>query len=242
VARALVGVGAGVFCAHGEFCGAEAVREFGVFAGGPDGECSAGFQRGVGGGDAGGGVESGVGGVGEGAGAVVDVEEDGVEFQLRGVATQRCGDVGDLDADARIGERMVGERREGAAIPLHDFGDEFGDDHGGAGREKIERGAQRVAHAQAADEDGGLLQRGAAAASVGGERFFGGVHAARHEMTAAGENHVFVIATRELDDGAVGRLRLGEEFEGLHEVSVTDYELSDEIYWDQGGVTPVMRA
>ena len=83
MAGAFVGVGAGVFCVDGEICGAEAVGEFGVFVGGPDGECAAGVQRGVGGGDAGGGVESGVGGVGEGAGAVVDVEEDGVELRRR---------------------------------------------------------------------------------------------------------------------------------------------------------------
>ncbi len=169
-----------------------------------------------------------VGGVGEGGGAVVDVEEDGVEFCARcAFGAEQGGDVGDFDADALVGERVGGEMYERAAIPVDNFGDEFGDDYVGARGEKIERGAEGVAHAEAADQDrwvmrGGLIFCGAlrgsgdAAASEGGEGFFGGVGAARHEMAAAGEDYVFVVAALELDDGAVGRVGVGEEFEGLH--------------------------
>ena len=74
----------------------------------------------------------------------------------RVVSAQSCGDVGDFDADARVGERVVGEGREWAAIPIDDSGDEFGDDDGRFRGEQVERGAEGVAHAEAADEDGGL--------------------------------------------------------------------------------------
>src|ERR1700761_9365559 len=131
-----------------------------------------------------------VGGVGEGGGGVVDGEEDGVELLCRRgscvgrFACNQCGDVGDFDFYARVGEWVGCEMREWAAIPVDDFGDEFGDDDGGARWEDVERGAEGEAHAEAADQNYWVMRMrgGDVAASESGEGVFGGVCAARHEM------------------------------------------------------------
>src|SRR5580704_16621177 len=111
---------------------------------------------------------------------------------------------------------------ERAAIPVDDFGDEFGYDYFGARREDVERVAEGEAHAEAADQDCWVTywvmrgRCGDVATSESGEGFFGGVRAARHEMAAGGEDYVLVVAALEFDERAVGGVGLGEEFEGLH--------------------------
>jgi len=170
--------GADGFGMDGEAGVAEALFEFAVFAGGPDGEDAGGFKGGEGGGDAGVVIEGGVFRGGKGGGAVVHVEEDGVE--LGGAGAEFDGDVEDFDAGAFVFQRVIGERAEGAAVPFDDGGEEFGDDDFGAGREKIESGAEGEAHAEAADEDAGLFAGAQAGAGESGEGFLGAVHAAGH--------------------------------------------------------------
>ena len=210
---------ADVFHFDGEPAVSQALLEFFVFAGGPDGEHAIHLEGAVGSGDTSVIVEAGIVRSGESGGTVVDVEQDGVE--LGAVRSEDKGDVIDFDADATVRERICGERGERAAIPVDDGGDDFGDDNERVGRKQIERGAQGETHAEAADEDGGLLQSGRAAAGERCQRFFRAVHAAGHEALAVGEDDVFVGATGELEDGAVARECLAEKFDGFHECDVT---------------------
>ena len=207
--------GADAFHFDGETAVAQALFELFVFAGGPDGEDAIYLESGVGGGDSAVVVEAGIVRAGESGGAVVDVEEDGVEL-----GAARCeddGDVIDLDADAIVCERICGERGERAAIPVNHGGNDFGDDNERVRREKVERGAQSETHAESADEDARLFQSRRMAAGERCESFFRAVHAAGHEALAVGEDDVLVGAAGQLEDGAVARKRLAEKLDGFHE-------------------------
>jgi hypothetical protein len=50
---------------------------------------------------------------------------------------------------------VSGERTERTAIPLHQRGYQLGDDDRGAGRQQIERRAQRKSHTESADQAAG---------------------------------------------------------------------------------------
>src|SRR5690606_14694508 len=93
----------------------EAPGEGRVVLGGPHAEHPAAAQGLGGAREAGAVVEGVVAGAGEALGAVVDVEEDGVEGAGR--AAHHLADVVDDDLDARVVEGAAGEVGEGAPIP-----------------------------------------------------------------------------------------------------------------------------
>jgi hypothetical protein len=217
---ALFQASADVLYLDGEPAMAQALLEFFVLSGGPDGQHAVALESGEGGGDSAVVVEAGIVRAGEGGRAIVYVEEHGVE--LAAPRSECDGDVVDLDLHARIYQRISGERAEGAAIPVDYGGDNFGDDNLGVRWEEIERCAQRETHAEAADENARLLQSQCLVASKCGERFFRTVHAAGHKAFAVGEDDVFVAAADQLQDGAVARKRLAEQLDRLHEAMLQE--------------------
>ena len=48
---------------------------------------------------------------------------------------------------------------KGATVPVHDGRHKLSQDHGGSGREEIERRTERETHAKTADQDGWLRHR-----------------------------------------------------------------------------------
>ena len=96
-------------------------------------------------------VEPAVGRSGQGVRAVVHVEQHGVE--LGGAPAQRRGHIDFFHAHAPVLERVTGKRAERAAIPGHHRRNELRDDDRRAWRQNVERGAQREAHAEAANQD-----------------------------------------------------------------------------------------
>ena len=62
-------------------------------------------------------------------------------------------DIRFVDADARIGQALAEDLRHRAAGPGQDGRHQLGDDDAGVGSERRQRGAQREAHAQSADQD-----------------------------------------------------------------------------------------
>jgi hypothetical protein len=138
----------------GEVSGAEASEEGIVGVAAPDGEEASRGEGLVGGGEASGGVEASVAAVGGPAGAVVDVEEDGVEARAVGVEDIALeeGDTGVIEGTLlEVRELAAGEGDDGGGFlrdqDLLDPGDRQDPPEGGA-------------EAEAADQDG---------ASAGGE-------------------------------------------------------------------------
>ena len=187
---------ADVFHFDGESAMAQALLEFLVLSGGPDGQHAVALESGEGGGDSAVVVEAGVVRSGEGGRAVVHVKQHGVE--LAAPRGECDSDVIDLDLHARIRQRISGERAERAAIPVDYGGYYFGDDNARVRRQELERCAQRETHAESADENTRLFQNHRAAARERGERFFRAVHAAGHKAFAVGEDDVLVVAADQL--------------------------------------------
>ena len=93
--------------------------------------------------------------------------------------------------------------------------------------EEIERRAQREAHSEAANEHAGLLQRPHPFAGERSQRLLRAMHSARHKAFAIGEYDVLVVATGQLQDGALGSeclteyLRVPHEFDLIGEESLS---------------------
>lgn len=161
------------------------------------------------------GVEADVSLLRRGGRSVVNVEEDGVEARL--AAPDHLDDITLIDFGARIVERLLGERAEHASIPIDDLGDEFADDDGAIGRERIKYGAQGVAHAEAADED--VCTRPWMGASERHHLVLGLVGAGDHQVVAVGADSEVAIVPPQLQVVAVRRRRSGKVFPGLHSIN-----------------------
>ena len=159
-------------------------------------------------------VQAGVVGCREGGGTVVDVEEHRVEAPP--ARAQGGSDVADFDPDAFVFQRLTGERPERAAVPLDDGRHELGDDDGRGGREHVEGRSQGEAHAETADEHARLVAQPGVPAAERRQRFFGAVHAARHQRLAAREDHVLAPLTGEAHVLAVRGAGLTEQLPGPH--------------------------
>src|SRR5438270_11343390 len=134
---------------------AQALHEFLIFLGGPDGKHAPLFEGGACGGNSTLGVELEVTRGGKCAWAVVDVQQDGIELVSR--CAEGDEDIRVLKLYARIAKRMFGQGAEQSAIPFHYGRDEFGDDNGRFWRKNIERGTQRETHPQTANQNAGAL-------------------------------------------------------------------------------------
>jgi hypothetical protein len=152
----LVSAGADALELDAESGVAKALFEIFILLRGPDSEHTIVFESGVGRGYATVVIEGRVVRGGEGGGAVVHVEQHGIE--LCEARIQYDGDVAGLDVDARIVQWVSRQRSEWATIPLHDPGQQFGNENVCLRREEIERGAKREAHAEAADQDDWLFE------------------------------------------------------------------------------------
>ena len=112
---------------HREGVVPQAVLEFTVVPRRPHGEDAGGLQRGTDHLEARVVVEAGIRGLRERGGAVVDIEQDGIEAGARGAEEDR--DVAERHLGAAILERSSREIGERAAVPLHDRRHELGDHH-----------------------------------------------------------------------------------------------------------------
>jgi hypothetical protein len=83
-------------------------------------------------------------------GANEEVEQDGVK---RAVAFDDVRHVSHHHLDPRIVDRGVGERRQRAPAPVDHHGVELRDLDVGPGRKRIQRRAEREAHAEPTDQD-----------------------------------------------------------------------------------------
>ena len=178
---------AGADCVLGDVVAAagEPLGEGPVGRGGPDREHAARFQRRARPVQAGLAVERVVVRAGEAVGAVVDVEQDGVERARRPV--DRGADIAGLNRDARVGETVGEDRLHVARRPVDEIRDDLRDRQARVGRRARLRRAQGEAHAKPADQH---MRRGAACEAVEsqrGERFFRPAEAAVHQLVAAFE-------------------------------------------------------
>ena len=90
-------------------------------------------------------------------------------------------DVGHLNRTARIVEGAGEMRGHRPALPRDDRGDQLGDRDGRRRRGRVQRGAQREAHAEAADQDAGAAP-GETRAGESSERLLGPAEAAVHQL------------------------------------------------------------
>ena len=155
----LGGVGFGLEAGTGE-----GIEEIGLGDGGPEGGFAAGLEGASDGGEAAAAVDAGVAGLDHGGGAVVYVEEDGVEGGRAGGADD-LEDVAGDDLDAAIIEELAVYLAEKLAVPCDDLGEEFGDLDAGVAADELEYALEAEAEAEAADEDTGI---GAAPEAIAG--------------------------------------------------------------------------
>ena len=179
VPSALVAAGLRLHHARFEPGAAQVVHEGGALVGGPDDQPAAGPQRLAESCQAGGCVEAGVALCREVVRTVVRVEEDRVERLRTGL------DVGHDVAGDELGpgilERPTREVRQRAAVPADDGGNQLGDHDPARGGGPVERCAQRVAHAEAADQHAGAGTPLEPLAPDLGEVLLGVVGRARHQ-------------------------------------------------------------
>ena len=116
----------------------------------PDGQNAARPQRGVRRLQPGWIVERIIGLAGQAFRTVIDVEQDGIE--LRTVGADDFGNIGFPDAHAGIAKAVAKNFRHRAARPGDDGRDKFNHHDLRLVAERTERGTQRKAHAEAADE------------------------------------------------------------------------------------------
>lgn len=193
----------------------QALLEFPILASRPDGQHAIHFKSREGHGDSGIVIEAGVVGTSKSCGAVVDVQEHGVE--LEAPRAESDGDVIDLDAHACVFQGVTGEWSQGIAIPLDDRRGNLGYDDRGVRWEQIERRAERETHAEAPDKHARTRETAGLPAGERRERLFGSVHAAGHEALSIGKDDVLIAATDQLQDGTVTRNCLTEQLQRLHE-------------------------
>ncbi len=142
---------------------AEASNESGFFASGPKSDRSVWAKASAEKSEALAIIESGIFGLDERGWAIIDIEENGIVGGGWGSADE-FEDIADEDFDAWVIEEFAVDGAEKLAIPVDDFGEEFGDMDGGVWVEEGEDALEAVAEAEATDEDGGLGLVGKASA------------------------------------------------------------------------------
>ena len=193
--------------------GGESLRERGVRFFGPYGEDAFGRECGPAAGQRLAAVERIVRTLGDLVGAFVKVEHDGIEVRARSVR-DHPRHVVDHDADPRIEHGTLGQHRERPAIPFLDDRVELGNDNLGLWRQCIERGAQRVGHAEPANQHAGRLAR-QRFAREGRERLLRLALGARHQHAAIDHDQKLAVALAQLQR-AVTRRDRREGLPGLH--------------------------
>jgi hypothetical protein len=108
-----------------------------------------------------------------------------------------------------------------AARPLDDVRDEFDDGEPRLRAETRQRGAQREAHAVAADEQMRRLLVLKPIARQQRQRFFRAAEAARHQLIGTERDDEIGVALVEAQFVAARDLRCGEEFAGFHGEALT---------------------
>jgi hypothetical protein len=196
------GVDARPFGRDGEPAAPHPGDEVGIVDGRPDGEAPAGHEGVPCAGQPGVGVEPGVGRVGQRGGAVVDVEEDRVEW--RRAAGDDVGDVRDRDDDPGIVEEATGEAVGRVTVPGDHGRHELGDDHPGGVGEDLERRPQREPEAEPADDDARLPGEGQRRAGQRCQPLLGVVLPRRHQLDAAGPDEELPVMLVEREHGAIG--------------------------------------
>jgi hypothetical protein len=204
------GAGAGLRALHGETRVRQAPLELAIDTGRPDAEYATRPQCSAYRGHAGDIVQTRIGCDRQRGGAVVDVEEDGIERRL--ARSQDLPHVDRLDLDAGIIERMARQRAENTTVPLDDGGYEFGDQNTRVRRKRVERRTYREAHTEASQQHVGTHQCSCALAAKDGKRFLRGRRAARHEALTVRENGELA---RMANKGQLRTIRCGRAAEHL---------------------------
>src|SRR2546423_6655451 len=130
---------------------AQALLEFSVFPGRPDGEHAIDLQSCANGGQSAVVIKPAVFGCGKSGRSVVHIKED--RIKLIASRTEYVGDVTHIDSHTPVFQGMLRQWPERATVPLHDCRHEFGDSNPRIAWKKIQRRTQRKSHSETADED-----------------------------------------------------------------------------------------
>jgi hypothetical protein len=155
--------------------------------------------------------------VGECVGAVVDVEQDRVVHRS---PRDHAHDIIDDELHARIAEWMSREGAVLAAIPAHHRGHELRDHDTRLARQRIERGAQRVAEAEAADQDAWRPQALEARGDDPAELVLRAVLVGRHQRSPADGDRDVIIPPREHHLLTVGERHALQHYVTAHSASI----------------------
>ncbi len=148
-------------------------------------------------------IEPVIGGSGQPGGAVVDIEQD--RIKSRTTTPDERNDVGFAEAHARIGQAVAEDRRHRTSGPGQDGRHQLGHDDPGIRSEHAERGAQREAHAQSADQYPRTRAGLNSLASHGGERRFGSAKTAVHQLVLTEPDREFGTTPHEPKLAAAAR-------------------------------------
>jgi hypothetical protein len=154
-------------------------------------------------------VQAGVARAGQRVRAVVDVEQDRVEPAGR----HRRADVADRHPHPRIGQRRRGLGADDGAVPLDQHVGDLGDHHRGPGPQRRQRGAQRVAQAEPAEQHPAVADAGAADRR---QRLLGADAAVGHQLLAVDADHQVAIAAVQRQLAAAGWANPGQLDPRLH--------------------------
>ena len=121
----------------------------------------------------------------------VEIEEDRI-VRVAGDLADHARDIAGDHGRARVGDGVVGEDRQRTATPLFDLGDELGDVDASIGRQRIERGTQRVRHTESADQN--AWRRADERACEHREALFGRALVARHQDPPGDHEKKFLVA------------------------------------------------
>ena len=202
VAAAGMGARAAVFDLYLKSGAGQQPFKCGIGGGGPEGHTSSRLKRGTRRCKARVVVETVVGSHGQTGGAVIDVEEDGVESAR--VLSNHFGDVLLEDFHPRVRHGAGSERVKRISIPGDDGSQDFGHLDCRIGGEDGKRRPKGKAEAQASDQHAGTCSRFQVGAGQARERFLRGVLTSGHERGAIHANGVAAIVFVERDDFAVG--------------------------------------
>ncbi len=131
---------------------------------------------------------------------IIDIEQNGIEGGFSPV--DDIVHVIHLDHDARIGEGVSEDMRQGAVGPCRDFRDEFRHGDHRRGWQRSSSRAQRKAHAQSADENS-AVGTDQALAYQGGKRFFRMANLVSHQFIVAKADRIIIAATQQAQLPAV---------------------------------------
>ena len=180
---------------HGHGAGFQSLGEGTVWAGRPVGDHAARLQRRPGRGDPLITVQSVIGRAHQPVGAVIDIEQDGVEPSAR--LADRLTDIAQRHRHARIVEAAIGQRFHRAACPIDDLRHQLHHLDRRFPGKRAQRSAEREAHAIAADQPalaGASLQ---AFRRHGRQGFLAAAHPAVHQLVAVQHDDMIITASVE---------------------------------------------